>query len=178
MLNALLETFLAFTIISFIQKLIKGGEVGIRAGGWKIFQKLTSGGGTIIRYSRVQQLLVNLFSSINHTNLDLSLNFDMLSPFLQVALNTHLVLIFCLLCVVSTAVYFTFITTKYVLRTPILDELGFFDAKIIPILTYRKAVNTRTAANAFMVNHVWIPYYETRFVCKLFFGGGGEGYTI
>ena len=38
-------------IISFFQKLIKGG-VGIRAGGWKIFQKLISG-GTIIRYSRV-----------------------------------------------------------------------------------------------------------------------------
>ena len=39
-------------IISFFQKLIKGG-VRIRAGGWKIFQKLISGGGTIIRYSRV-----------------------------------------------------------------------------------------------------------------------------
>ena len=38
-------------IISFFQKLIKGG-VGIRAGGWKIFQKLISG-GTIIQYSRV-----------------------------------------------------------------------------------------------------------------------------
>ena len=33
-----------FTIISLFQKLIKGG-VGIRAGGWKIFQRLTSGGG-------------------------------------------------------------------------------------------------------------------------------------
>ena len=33
-----------FTIISFFQKLIKGGA-GIRAGGWKIFQKLISGGG-------------------------------------------------------------------------------------------------------------------------------------
>ena len=57
MLNALLETFSCvysetmLTIISFFQKLIKGG-VGIRAGGWKIFQKLISG-GTIIRYSRV-----------------------------------------------------------------------------------------------------------------------------
>ena len=30
-------------IISFFQKLIKGG-VGIRAGGWKIFQKFISGG--------------------------------------------------------------------------------------------------------------------------------------
>ena len=57
-LNALLETFscvyteIMSNIISFFQKLIKGG-VGIRAGGWKIFQKLISGGGTIIRYSRV-----------------------------------------------------------------------------------------------------------------------------
>ena len=42
-------------IISFFQKLIKGG-VGIRVGGWKIFQKLISGGGTIIRYSRVQHM--------------------------------------------------------------------------------------------------------------------------
>ena len=34
------------TIISFFQKLIKGGGVGIRAGGgWKIFQKSISGGG-------------------------------------------------------------------------------------------------------------------------------------
>ena len=32
-----------FTIISFFQKLIKGG-VGIRVGGLKIFEKLTSGG--------------------------------------------------------------------------------------------------------------------------------------
>ena len=39
-------------IFSFFQKLIKGG-VGIRAGGWKIFQKLISWGGAIIRYSRV-----------------------------------------------------------------------------------------------------------------------------
>ena len=41
-----------FTIISFFQKLIKGG-VGIRAGGLEIFLKLISGGGAIIRYSRV-----------------------------------------------------------------------------------------------------------------------------
>ena len=41
-------------IISFFQKLIKGEGVGIGAGGWKIFQKLISGGGgTIFRYSRV-----------------------------------------------------------------------------------------------------------------------------
>ena len=34
-----------FTIISFFQKLIKGGRVGIRAeGGLKIFQKLINGG--------------------------------------------------------------------------------------------------------------------------------------
>ena len=52
MLNALLETFSCvysetmLTIISFFQKLIKGG-------GWKIFQKLISGGGAIIRCSRV-----------------------------------------------------------------------------------------------------------------------------
>ena len=33
-----------FTIISFFQKLIKGG-VGIRAGGFENFSKLISGGG-------------------------------------------------------------------------------------------------------------------------------------
>ena len=62
MLNALLETFsciyseIMFTIISIFQKLIKG-EVGIRVGGgWKIFQNLISGGGTIIRYSRVEKI--------------------------------------------------------------------------------------------------------------------------
>ena len=49
-MNALLETFscvyseIMSNIISFFQKLIKGG-IGIRAGGWKIFQKLISGGG-------------------------------------------------------------------------------------------------------------------------------------
>ena len=45
------------TIISFFQKLIKGG-VGIRAGGWKIFQKLISGGGAITQYSRVRFLAI------------------------------------------------------------------------------------------------------------------------
>ena len=50
MFNALLETFSCVyseimpNVISFFQILIKGG-VGIRAGGWKIFQKLLSGGG-------------------------------------------------------------------------------------------------------------------------------------
>ena len=41
-----------FTIISFFQKLIKGG-VGIRAGGLENFSKINKRGGTIIRYSRV-----------------------------------------------------------------------------------------------------------------------------
>ena len=44
-------------IISFFQKLIKGGGVGIRAGGGGLenFSKINKqgGGGTIIRYSRV-----------------------------------------------------------------------------------------------------------------------------
>ena len=39
-------------IISFFQKLIKGG-VGIRAGGLENFSKINKRGGTIIRYSRV-----------------------------------------------------------------------------------------------------------------------------
>ena len=59
MLNALLETFSCFysetmlTIISFCQKLIKGGA-GIRARGLENFSKINKrGGGTIIRYSRV-----------------------------------------------------------------------------------------------------------------------------
>ena len=37
-------TEITSNIISIFQKLIKRG-VGIRAGGWKIFQKLKSGGG-------------------------------------------------------------------------------------------------------------------------------------
>ena len=58
MLNAILETFSCvysetiFTIISFFQKLIKGG-VGIRAGGLENFSKINKREGTIIRYSRV-----------------------------------------------------------------------------------------------------------------------------
>ena len=41
-------------IISFFQKLIKGGGVGIRAGGGlENFSKINKRGGTIIRYSRV-----------------------------------------------------------------------------------------------------------------------------
>ena len=49
LLNAPFDTFsylyseIMVTIISFFQKLIKEG-VGIRAGGWRIFQKLLSGG--------------------------------------------------------------------------------------------------------------------------------------
>ena len=39
-----------FIIISFFQKLIKGG------GGWQIFQKLISGVGAICRYSRAGRL--------------------------------------------------------------------------------------------------------------------------
>ena len=48
MLNALLETFSCvysetmLTIISFFQKLIKGWNKS--EGGWKVFQKLISGG--------------------------------------------------------------------------------------------------------------------------------------
>ena len=42
-------------IISFFQKLIKGG-VGIRAGGLENFSKINKRGGTIIRYSRVIQM--------------------------------------------------------------------------------------------------------------------------
>ena len=58
LLNALLETFscvyseIMSSIISFFQKLIKGGW-NKSEGGWKTFQKLISWGGTIIRYSRV-----------------------------------------------------------------------------------------------------------------------------
>ena len=50
MLNAFLETFscvyseMKLTIISFSQKLMKGGGVGIRAEIWRIFQKLINGG--------------------------------------------------------------------------------------------------------------------------------------
>ena len=58
-MNALLETFsciyseIMSNIISFFQKLIKGG-VGIRAGGGlENFSKINKRGGTIIRYSRV-----------------------------------------------------------------------------------------------------------------------------
>ena len=51
MLNAVLEIFscvyseIMFTIISFFQKLIKGGGVEKEREGWTIFQKLISGGG-------------------------------------------------------------------------------------------------------------------------------------
>ena len=45
------------TVISFFQKLIKGG-VGITAGGLENFSKINKrGGGTIIRYSRVSDVL-------------------------------------------------------------------------------------------------------------------------
>ena len=83
-------------------------------------------------------------------------------------LNTHLVLVFFLLCIVIAGSYFTIVTAKYVLRTAVLDDLGFFDAKLQPILAYRKVVNTRAAVNAFMINHVHIPYYEARLAVETF----------
>ena len=50
------------TIISFLQKLIKGG-VGIRAGGgWKIFQKLISGGGRLFGTREYMLRLTHLLS--------------------------------------------------------------------------------------------------------------------
>ena len=50
-MNALLETFscvyseIMSNIISFFQKLIKGGGVGIRAGGLENFSKINKRGG-------------------------------------------------------------------------------------------------------------------------------------
>ena len=75
----------------------------------------------------------------------------------------------CSIGVVIAGSYFTIITAKYVLRTAVLDELGFFDAKLQPILAYRKVVNTRAGVNAFMINHVHIPYYEARLAVDTFY---------
>ena len=55
-------------IISFFQKLIKGGGVGIRVGGLENFSKINKrGGGTIIRYSRVLRRRKVIFSNRNPT---------------------------------------------------------------------------------------------------------------
>ena len=61
-----------FTIISFFQKLIKGG-VGIRAGGLENFSKINKRGGTIIRYSRVAKFLFCLQDIIR---LDITRQYD------------------------------------------------------------------------------------------------------
>ena len=55
-------------IISFFQKLIKGG-VGIRAGGgWKIFQKLISGGDdySVLESMLLSPLLRSVIGEINN----------------------------------------------------------------------------------------------------------------
>ena len=70
MLNALLETFSSvysetmLTIISFFQKLIKGGA-GIRAGGLENFSKINKRGGMTIQYSRVHKLDTVLSQTIS-----------------------------------------------------------------------------------------------------------------
>eukprot|EP00794_Sanderia_malayensis_P018664 gene18664-20547_t len=84
-----------------------------------------------------------------------------------ILLKTHLIPLFILICFVVVAIYCVIVTAKFVLHTPILDEVGFFDLKISPIVTYRKVVNTRTSAHAFMINHVHIPYYEARINARI-----------
>ena len=50
-----------FTIISFFQMFIKGG------GGWKLLQKFMSGGGAIIRYSRIGSKSSNILAEHGNT---------------------------------------------------------------------------------------------------------------
>ena len=56
-----------FNITLFFQKLIQMGGVGVKpGGGWKIFQKLVSG-GAIIRYSRVSEIYSAIIQKRNMT---------------------------------------------------------------------------------------------------------------
>ena len=65
MLNALLETFSCvysetmLTIISFFQKLIKGGGVGKRAGGLENLSKINKRGGRLFGTREYTRLYTN-----------------------------------------------------------------------------------------------------------------------
>ena len=57
--DSFLRLFRNYVYYHFIFPKIDKRGVGIRAGGgWKNFQKLISGGGTVIRYSRVERRLL------------------------------------------------------------------------------------------------------------------------
>lgn len=71
----------------------------------------------------------------------------------------------CVLSVIAIlSVYVVIVTAKHSMNVDTLDDIGYFDLKMTPLLTMRKIVNTRITSNAFMLNEIHIPYYGNRYL--------------
>lgn len=70
----------------------------------------------------------------------------------------------CVLLVIGILfVYVVIVIVKYFLNVEILDVVGYFDFKMVLLLIMRKIVNIRIIFNVFLVNDVYIFYYENRY---------------
>lgn len=67
-----------------------------------------------------------------------------------------------LLVIVILLVYVVIIIVKYFMNVEIMEIVGYFDFKMVLFLIMRKIVNIRIILNVFLVNDVYILYYENR----------------